>query len=163
MRKLLVEMRTKVQVCDRPTGQIGATMLTKRLWQATLKLKKLFNLSPIMKILSFIFSFYILFLALEPGIISLSFTEIQQTGCCNDKSCQPIEKPLPAKKSEKKGCGETSNCNPFQICKTCTAFISGFALQTITPIILFAKPQANNKEKVPAQITFDFWQPPKMA
>lgn len=116
-----------------------------------------------MKIFSFIFSFYILFLALEPGIKALTLTEEQQTSCCNDNSCQPIEKQLPAKKSEKKGCDETTNCNPFQICKTCTAFTGDFALQTFTPIILFAKPQADNKEKVPPQITLDFWQPPKIA
>jgi len=92
-----------------------------------------------MKTFSFIFSFYILFLALEPGIKPLTLTEEQQKGCCNDKSCQPIERQLLEKKSEKKGCDESNNCNPFQICKTCTAFTGEFALQTFSPIILFTK------------------------
>ena len=116
-----------------------------------------------MKIFNFIFSYYLLFLAFEPGIRALSFTEGQEISCCGDISCPPIQKEQPSKQSEKKGCDQTTNCNPFQICKTCTAFPCDFGLQTFSPIILFAKQQADSKEKIPAQISLDFWQPPKIA
>lgn len=116
-----------------------------------------------MKTLALILSFYLLFLAIEPGLKVMSTNKGQETLCCNGNSCQPFEKKQPQKQSEKKDCNDNSACNPFQICKTCTAFTGELALQTFTPIILFAKPQADNKEKVPPQITIDFWQPPKIA
>lgn len=116
-----------------------------------------------MKIFSFIFSFYLLFLAFEPGVKALSFTEEQETSCCSDKSCQPIEKQQPEKKQEKKGCDETNNCNPFQTCNNCIAFTSDFVCLNLSPMISFSKPQTDNKDKVPPQITLDFWQPPKIA
>ena len=90
-------------------------------------------------------------------------SEGEEISCCGDSSCEPIGKEQPAKQTEKKDCNDTSNCNPFQICKTCTAFTSDFAYQSITPIILFAKLLANNTDKVPPEITIDFWQPPKIA
>ena len=68
-----------------------------------------------MKFFSSIFLFYILFLALEPGIRSLSATEEQEISCCGEKSCEPLEKQHSESKQEKNGCDET-NCNPFQTC-----------------------------------------------
>lgn len=116
-----------------------------------------------MKIFSFIFSFYLLFLAVEPGLKAMTLNEAQEISCCSDTSCEPIEKEQPAKQLEKKEGDDNSACNPFQICKACIAFTGAFALQTVTPIILFATLQSGNKDKVPPQITLDFWQPPKIA
>lgn len=116
-----------------------------------------------MKIFAFIFSFYLLFLAIEPGLKAMSVSESHETSCCDDTSCEPIEEKQPEKQSEKKGSDDNTACNPFQICKACIAFTGDFALQTFTPIILFSKQQADNKDKVPPQITLDFWQPPKIA
>ena len=116
-----------------------------------------------MKIFSFIFSFYLLFLAVEPGMRALSFTEEQQTGCCNDKSCQPIEKQQPEKKQEKKDCNDTNTCNLFQTCGNCIAFTSDFVCLNLSPIIAFSQPHTENKDKVPPAIALDFWQPPKIA
>jgi hypothetical protein len=116
-----------------------------------------------MKIFAFIFSFYLLFLAIEPGLKAMSKSESQQSGCCNDKSCEPIEKKLPAKQSEKKEGTDNKVCNPFQFCKSCIGFNADIKLVAFTLVILFAKPQADNKVKVPPQITLDFWQPPKIA
>ena len=115
-----------------------------------------------MKAFGFIFAFYILFLSLQPGLKDMiSVKQVIETCSCGS-SCEPIEKKQSDKQSEKKDGNENSACNPFQICKNCIAFTGDFAFQNFTAKILFAKPQADNKEKVPPQITLDFWQPPKI-
>lgn len=117
-----------------------------------------------MKIFRFIFAFYILFLSIQSGlknITSLIGTKTETCSCGG--SCEPIEKKQSGKQSDKKEGNDNSACNPFQICKNCIAFTGDFAFQNFTPIILFAKPQAANIEKVPPQITLDFWQPPKIS
>ncbi len=72
-----------------------------------------------MKIFAFIFSFYLLFLAIEPGLKAMSISESQQSGCCSESSCEPLEEKQSEKKSEKKDCDDSAGCNPFQSCKTC--------------------------------------------
>ena len=116
-----------------------------------------------MKIFSFIFSFYILFLAVEPGVRTLSFVEGQEISCCGDKSCRPIEKQQPESKQEKKGCDETNNCNPFQTCNNCIAFTSDIVSPTFSLIISFSKANTENKEKLLPAMALDFWQPPQIA
>lgn len=116
-----------------------------------------------MKILVSILAFNILFLSVQSGLKSIiSVGQVAETCSCGT-SCEPIEKKQPIKQSEKKDNTDNKACNPFQFCKCCLGFNTDFALQTFTPIISFAKPQVNNKEKVPPQITLDFWQPPKIA
>lgn len=116
-----------------------------------------------MRIFGFIFAFYILFLSVLPGLKDMTnLTGTKTETCSCGSSCEPIEKEQSNKQSDKKEDNDNSACNPFQICKSCIAFTGDFAFQNFTPIILFAKPQADNKEKVPPQIILDFWQPPKI-
>lgn len=116
-----------------------------------------------MKIFGIIFAFYILFLSVQPGLNDITNLTSTKTETCCGGSCEPIEKEQPAKQSEKKDGNDKSACNPFQICKACIAFTADFVLLNFTPTITFSKHQADNKEKVPPQITIDFWQPPKIA
>jgi len=117
-----------------------------------------------MKIFGFIFAFYILFLSVLSGLKGMTnLTGTKTEACSCGSSCEPIDKDQSGKQSEKKEDNDNSACNPFQICKNCIAFTGDFAFQSFTTIILFAKPQADNKEKVPSQITLDFWQQPKIA
>jgi hypothetical protein len=112
-----------------------------------------------MKIVAFILSFYLLFLAIEPGLKAMSLSESEQSGCCSDSSCEPIEKKQP----EKRGCDDNQGCNPFQSCKTCTAFTSAVVCLNFIPNIVFSKLHTEKQDKVPPQITIDFWHPPKIA
>ena len=86
----------------------------------------------------------------------------QQIGCCDNPACEPIKKEHPSKQTEKNDCNNSA-CNPFQTCKTCSAFTSNFVNHSISPITLFAQTYANNKIEVLPKITIDFWQPPKIA
>lgn len=115
-----------------------------------------------MKIFSFIFAFYILYLTIAPGLESMSFISSQKIeNCCSD-TCEPVEKKQPENQSDKKENTDKGVCNPFELCNGCIGFSAHFAFGAYTPVILFAKPYADNNEKVPPQITLDFWQPPKI-
>ncbi len=115
-----------------------------------------------MKIFGFIFASYLLFLSVQPGLNDITNLTGTKTETCCGGSCEPIEEKQSDKQSDKKDGNDNSACNPFQICKSCIAFTGDFAVQNFNAIILFAKQQADNKEKIPPQITLDFWQPPKI-
>ncbi len=118
-----------------------------------------------MKVFGLIFAFYILFLSVKPCLKVITNLAGTKTQTCCGSSCEPIENKQPDtdKQSDENEGSNNPACNPFQICKNCIAFTGDFAVQNFAAIILFAKPQANNKEKVPPQIALDFWQPPKIS
>ncbi|HYE55900.1 MAG TPA: hypothetical protein VD996_13700 [Chitinophagaceae bacterium] len=113
-----------------------------------------------MKFFGLIFSFYLLFLAIEPGISSLTHPE-ETEACCSSTSCQPVED-QPEPKPEKQGCNDTNTCNPFQTCSNYTAFVSDLLHLDFSSAETYAKPYTQNKDKVPPSIALDFWQPPKI-
>jgi len=116
-----------------------------------------------MKIFGFIFAFYVLFLAIQPGLKNITSLTSQKTETCCGRSCEPIEKKQPEKSSEKKDKTDKAACNPFQTCNSCISFSDEFVCLNFSPVIVFSKSYTENKEKVPPQITLDFWQPPKIA
>lgn len=116
-----------------------------------------------MRIIAFIFSLYIIFLAIEPGIKAIGFGG-SKTECCGDL-CKPIEeeKSQPEKKSESKDCSDDSGCNPFQVCKACTGCTVALAFISVSPIIFLNELPAPDTERIPSQFALDFWQPPKFS
>ena len=114
-----------------------------------------------MKVSSFIFAFYVLFLAIYPGVEDImEFSSIEEQSCCKH-SCTSNENE--EEQSSKKDDSEKKSCNPFQSCKCCVVI-----KQEITPVletlfIVFANLKASVKEKDLPNVTIDFWQPPKIA
>jgi hypothetical protein len=117
-------------------------------------------LNLVMKIFGFIFSFYLLFLAIEPGISYLTHTEEIEAICCSSSSCEPIPEEQP---EPKQGCDDTNTCNPFQSCSNNIVFISDPAFLDFSSVDIVSKSFTGIKDKVPPAITLDFWQPPKIA
>ena len=115
-----------------------------------------------MKILGFIFSFYILFLAVLPGLKGIALPAIQKVENCCGNTCDPIEKRESKLPSEKEESPDNKACNPFQSCKCCVSWNPEFALSNFTQVILFTQQLVENTEKIPPKISLDFWQPPKI-
>lgn len=113
-----------------------------------------------MKILSFIFSFYILFLAILPGFkAGAEVLGLSVEACCAD-SCE-----LEGSEDHEQSPGEDESgkgCNPFQFCKCCTGFNGNVAVSGLVPVSIGYKSFALNKEEDLPQVSIDFWQPPKI-
>ena len=116
-----------------------------------------------MKVFGFIFSFYVLFLSLQPALKDMIGANQGTETCSCGSSCEPIGKKQSEKQSDKKNNTDNKVCNPFQFCKCCVGFNTDLTLQNFTPILFFTRPHAEGKEKIPPQIALDFWQPPKIA
>jgi hypothetical protein len=112
-----------------------------------------------MKIFSFIISFYLLFLAFQPGMKMLSFSEETETSCCDHKTCEPVREEPAGDNS----CGENENCNPFQTCSNLFAFTSEFVRLNLTLSIARAIPDSDTKDPMLQSIAIDFWRPPRIA
>ena len=112
-----------------------------------------------MKVFGFIFSFYILFLALQPGLSQLVNIGQAEETCCGGNLCEPFEE---GQKQDQPDKDADNSCNPFQFCKCCVVYNTNFTLETLNPVLVFAKPKTNITEKVPPHIALDFWQPPKI-
>ena len=114
-----------------------------------------------MKFLAFIFSFYLLFLSIEPGVKALYGMEGQPIACCTDISCEPLNDNATANHSDTDENAE--GCNPFQFCKCCS-FVNRDGNEVAQlPLILFSSNHVAYKENVPPHSSLEFWQPPKIA
>ncbi len=110
-----------------------------------------------MKFFALLFGFYIMFLALLPGInIITSSTGIEMQTCCAE-TCVPGEEDQPAKSND-----QNEGCNPFQSCYCCIGFNIVLHTSPNLHTVVFSTSQTESKEKVPPHFTLDFWQPPKL-
>ena len=116
-----------------------------------------------MKIFSFIFSFYILFLTVRPVLKDMDIISAKKTVSCCGSSCEPIEKKQTKEQSNDNEEGDNKACNPFQSCNCCIGFNPNFVILTFTPIPLLDQSQTVTNERIPLRIALDFWQPPKLA
>ena len=116
-----------------------------------------------MRFFTAIFSIYILFLAVEPGIKSIGVGNTK-TECCGG-SCTPVsdEKSPSEKKSDSKDEKGNAACNPFANCQACIGYTVTLAFITETPVPTFTELQTPRTEKIPAEVALDFWQPPKLS
>lgn len=116
-----------------------------------------------MKFFALIWSFYILFLSIDPGLKAIYLYANQKIDCC-DKCCSNKEDP-----SEQKGkspCDKncTGNCNPLETCNSCIGYTVNLPSVTIIrPILYGAKPLAAAQDKLFSNFASDFWQPPRLS
>ena len=115
-----------------------------------------------MRVISYILAFYMLFLAIEPGLSSILSSNQEATDCCST-TCKPGETDETENEAKEGEQDENSVCNPFQFCKCCLGFNAEFACQQVDPLRPSSKLSLTIGEKVPPQITVDFWQPPKLS
>jgi hypothetical protein len=115
-----------------------------------------------MRIFVFIFTLYILFLAIEPGIESI-FTGSTKTECCN--SCKPVseDNSSPEKKSDNKNNTGNTACNPFQNCQACIGYTITLSFISNKAVPIFIELQTPRAEKIPTSVYLDFWHPPKLS
>ena len=115
-----------------------------------------------MKVFGHIFAFYVLFLAFQPGLGEMLSLNKATEMCCPGSSCDPIEEGQTDEQSDKNKDADDNACNPFQSCKCCVVYNKSFALETLSPLVIFSKSKVDIEEKVPPHIALDFWQPPKI-
>jgi hypothetical protein len=119
----------------------------------------LINFAGIMKILSYIFAFYIMLLTVQPAVALLLKKETKDccSECCN--KCKDVPK---QENQNKDNCPESA-CNPFQACGCCVGytlsvntlnFVSSFTQNTERVIF---------KENFISQFSVNIWQPPKIS
>lgn len=111
-----------------------------------------------MKVLAFIFSLYILFLAVLPTLETLDLSV--RTECCSHCCGNDCGNPSPEKQPQNNSCNDV--CNPLLSCGTCIGFI------VASPTNIFIVPQfvtiENSYSEVsPSQIALPVWQPPKIS
>lgn len=117
----------------------------------------------VMKILSFIFSFYILFLATLPGFkMTPEGFDVSIEACCTD-SCELETDSDDNQPSSSDHDSENTGCNPFQFCKCCSGFNGNIAVSGLIPVSTYLDNFSPNIEEDLPQVSIDFWQPPKIS
>ena len=114
-----------------------------------------------MKRLSYIFTFFVVFLTIQPTVALIN--ETPETSCCGSSSCgNEDEDSTPDSKHDKGDCKD-QNCNPFQACGSCLGFtvINGF-YQIKTTIVQKSSPVFFTENFI-SQFSPDVWQPPKIS
>jgi len=114
-----------------------------------------------MKFVALLFSFYLIFLAIEPGLKAVSIIKGKPITCCSDTQCEPFDKKEPINHTENDKIPNA--CNPFQFCKCCSFVNREMSVLTDVSLTLFSSVHLAYKENVPPQISLEFWQPPKIA
>lgn len=119
-----------------------------------------------MRFLSLIFSFYLLFLAVEPGIKAI-FSGQPISECCGG-SCTPIkdekkEQSNDQGNQDKNNTSHNADCNPFEACKACLGYTISISSCQFAINIDYVDLPLPVSDDIPSNLALDFWQPPKIA
>jgi len=116
-----------------------------------------------MKLLTFILATFILFLAVKPGVDSISLqTDTEQT-CCGGQ-CAPIsdnENSQDQDQNQDNDCNGKS-CNPFQVCGSCVLVCLNLPFAYIPKPTVFSDKGFTYQSDFISQFASDFWHPPKI-
>jgi hypothetical protein len=113
-----------------------------------------------MKLITYILTFTVLLLTVQPVIDAIPFTSETKQTCCISAKCSPISDNQNSDKESDKE--ENRMCNPFQACGSC------LLICVTTPFYLTPENNISTEEFfgdqsfIPSQIISDFWQPPKL-
>ncbi|WP_345257593.1 hypothetical protein [Flaviaesturariibacter amylovorans] len=117
-----------------------------------------------MKVLGVIFSFYLLLLALEPGIRGV-FGKLtgDATSCCV-LSCEAVSNEVPQQeKCPTQNDCTSGACHPFEVCKNSVAVNSDLMMVSSAVSLKANLNFPFFKEHVPGEVYGEFWQPPKLS
>jgi len=114
-----------------------------------------------MKLAAFILAFFMLFLAVKPGIDSISLPAASEQACCGDK-CMPIANNEKSDDKEKNDDCEGKSCNPFQVCSACVLVCMNMCSDALPKPTAISTLRFNYQLRLTSQFAPDFWQPPKI-
>lgn len=109
-----------------------------------------------MKIFALILSFFVLFLALEPGMDLLFGQNEIHHGCCGGI------KEEPESQKQTNDCSQKV-CNPFQKCSSCTIAFFSTCFNYKCQDYNCSRTETTIEELFISRFESDFWQPPKQA
>jgi hypothetical protein len=113
-----------------------------------------------MKVIAYILIIIISFLALKPGIDSISqFMGFNIENHCTSEKCS-LTLDLNEEESPAKDC-DGNNCNPFQACCTCAFLCLDLTTMSLRETISFAKHTFTYQSAHSYNWASDFWQPPR--
>lgn len=111
----------------------------------------------LMKIFALVFGFYIMYLALLPGLNTLAGYSTHEKETCCAESCGSSEQNPPVIPEN-----ENDSCNPFQSCYCCIGFNVHAGFHSLSTQVMYTRSYLHTTEQVPPSLTVDFWQPPKI-
>ena len=114
-----------------------------------------------MRFLAFLLAFFILYLAIKPGIDSLSLLAASEQTCCGDK-CMPTTNNNKAENKEKNDDCEDKACNPFQVCSACVLVCLNIHVDVVPKPTTYSTKRFNYQLTFTSQFAPEFWQPPKI-
>jgi hypothetical protein len=114
-----------------------------------------------MKILIFILTTFILFLAVKPGIDLLSLQADTEQTCCSGLCSPTSENDTSEDQNQNNDC-DGKACNPFQVCGSCVLVCLSLPLYYIPKSRVNSEVNFLYQSTFTSQFTPDFWQPPKI-
>lgn len=120
-----------------------------------------------MKFIAYILSFYILFLAMAPGVNAMYAgisKQEQKMDCCGKCNSNKEDGSSQKEKSSSNKNTSTDNCNPLEACSACSGYTVNISpIISILPVFYADKPSAAVQDKLLSNFSFDFWQPPRLS
>lgn len=113
------------------------------------------------KFLTFILASIILFLAIKPGIDTISLQTESPQGCCAQCTSHSTSD---NSHSQKKQDNENSDksCNPFQVCSSCVLVCYNVPSDYLSKPTVFSDKVITYLSTFTSQFVSDFWHPPKI-
>lgn len=111
--------------------------------------------------LTYILAFFILFLAMKPGMDALCVQENSERFSCS-KPCKALsDKDKTDDQNQDNSC-DGKACNPFQVCGSCVLICLQISAVCITEPTAYHDKGFTYRNVFTPQFTPDFWQPPKI-
>lgn len=114
-----------------------------------------------MKWLSYIFTFVVVLLTVQPTLVLASENHVSE--CCGSSCCEEENEDSPKDNQKKSNNCKDQNCNPFQSCGCCLGFTVKSEFYGVQSPIVQKAILVSRIENFISQYTPDFWQPPKIA
>lgn len=114
-----------------------------------------------MKFLILILATFILFLAVKPGIDTLSLQADTEQTCCGGQ-CTPISDNDNSQGQNQDNDCDGKSCNPFQVCGYCVLVCLNLPFDYILKPTAFSDKGFSYQSVFTSQFASDFWQPPKI-
>lgn len=112
-----------------------------------------------MKWLSYILTFVVVVLAIQPTLALVSEKPVSEY--CGSSCCYDVQD-APKDTENKSGDFKDQNCNPFQSCGCCLGFTVKSGFFGMQPPMINKSTLVSCIENSSSQFTPDFWQPPKI-
>lgn len=114
-----------------------------------------------MKSLTFILAAIILYLAIKPGLDSISLQTDTEKSCCAEQ-CTPFSDNSSSQGQKKGNDSKGKSCNPFQLCGSCFLVDLNSDCDYLLKLAASREKSVSYQSAFTSQFASDFWQPPKI-